>query len=83
MADFADFQQVDEGGDLGDFTNSQPTNEDPFASAMGGMTMNSQPAGFDEDLGAFAAPSVQNTDYTEEEQALVSKVNQENDDRKK
>ena len=50
---------------------------------MGGMTMNTQPAGLDEDLGAFAAPSVQNTDYTEEEQALVSKVNQENDDRKK
>ena len=83
MADFADFQQVDEGGDLGNFTNAAPANDDPFASAMGGMMMSSQPGDMGADLGAFAAPSVQNTDYTEEEQALIQKVNQENEDRKR
>ena len=51
MADFADFQQVDEGGDLS--FNVKP-DEDPFAGAMGGVQMNAQSAAGD--LGAFAAP---------------------------
>ena len=71
MADFTDFQQVDEGGDLGNFAAD---GSDPFASAMGGMEMNSQP-NMDGDLGAFAAPPIQaQHDYTPEELALIQKV---------
>ena len=37
MADFADFQQVDEGADL---SFNVKADADPFAEAMGGVQMN-------------------------------------------
>ena len=75
MTDFADFQQVDEGGEGFDvFGGMQMTNQDGGAMGfdMGGSNMGFQPA----------AP-VPGDDYSPEEREIINRVEQEEDDRKR
>lgn len=78
MADFADFQQVDEGEGLqiggGDdvFGGMQMTNQENGDFGMDGMNMGFQPA----------AP-VASDDYTPEEREQIQRVEEEEDERKR